>query len=208
MSLKFFFLYLGFSLSFIISAQNTAYFSIDDQNIQRVVFQADQVSNIRLQTQSNSGFKFTSSSEGTYQDDIYFDHWVKQNTLYIKSNYPERLAFGDNKMTSMQDFSVKIDFILPEHLSVDITSNIASVEGNGVFKNLIINTKSGYCHLSVLLGNAIINTYDGNINLKTKHAQISAFSQNGMVNIEDGLIQRNFVDLKSVYGNIKVMQIE
>lgn len=208
MSLKFFFLYLGFSLSFIINAQNMAYFSIDDQNIQRVVFQADQVSNIRLQTHSNSGFKFTSSSEGTYKNDIYFDHWVKQNTLYIKSNYPERLAFGDNKMNSMQDFSVKIDFILPENLSVDITSNIASVEGNGVFKNLIINTKSGQCHLDVFSGNAVINTYDGNINLTTKQAQISAFSQNGMVNVENVLIQRNFIDLKSVYGNIKVMQIE
>jgi DUF4097 and DUF4098 domain-containing protein YvlB len=203
------FLSISFSFGiFIINAQSNAQFSIQDKSIERIVFHADQVSTIQINTLQNASVQFKSSSEGTYKNDIYFDYEVKNDILYIKSIYPERLAFGDNKMTSMQEFSVKVDLVLPENLSVEITSEMASVEGKGVFKNLIINTKSGHCKLHYFYGNAIINTYDGNIGVTTKHAKISAYSQNGKLEIEQGLVQKNNIDLRSVNGNIKVMQTE
>jgi len=189
-------------------AQSTSKFQIENKNIKSIFFEAEEVSNIKIKTQKGDYIKFTSSSEGDYKDDLYFDYEVKNSELFIKSRYPERLSFGDNKMTSMLVFAVSVELIIPEHLSLEIVSKIASIEGEGIFNNLIVNTKSGSCELNPFFGNAIINTYEGNINIETKRAEVIAVTQNGELKIESALIKTNKLDLRSVNGNIKVMQME
>lgn len=189
-------------------AQSTSKFQIENKNIKSIFFEAEEVSNIKIKTQKGDYIKFTSSSEGDYKDDLYFDYEVKNSELFIKSRYPERLSFGDNKMTSMLVFAVSVELIIPEHLSLEIVSKIASIEGEGIFNNLIVNTKSGSCELNPFFGNAIINTYEGNINIETKRAEVIAITQNGELKIESALIKTNKLDLRSVNGNIKVMQME
>jgi hypothetical protein len=191
-----------------LKAQITSQFKIEDKNIKKVFFVADQVSLVKIDTHQDNFIQFNSASEGSYRNDIYFDYEVKNDVLYIKSIYPERLAFGDNKMTSMQEFSVAVELLLPRNLNVEINSEIATVTGSGNYNNLIINTKSGHCRMTFLVGNAIINTYDGNIFIETKQAEIDANSQNGKVEIEKSLIEKHKLDLRSVNGNIKVMQID
>jgi hypothetical protein len=193
---------------FIIKAQITSQFKIEDDHIKKVFFAAKQVSKVNLKTHQSDVFQFNSSAEGSYKNDIYFDYEVKDDVLYIKSIYPERLAFGDNKMTSMQAFSVAVTLSLPKNLTVEIESEMASIEGSGQYKNLIINTKSGHCQLVNLRGNAIINTYDGNIVITTRQAKIEAKSQNGLLDIQQALIKKHVVVLRSVNGNIKVMQTD
>jgi len=189
-------------------AQSTSKFQIENKNIKSIFFEAEEISNIKIKTQKGDYIKFTSSSEGDYKDDLYFDYEVKNSELFIKSRYPERLSFGDNKMTSMLVFAVSVELIIPEHLSLEIVSKIASIEGEGIFNNLIVNTKSGSCELNPFFGNAIINTYEGNINIETKRAEVIAVTQNGELKIESALIKTNKLDLRSVNGNIKVMQME
>ena len=200
--------YLFFFSVFVLKAQITSQFKIEDKNITNVLFTAKQVSKIDINTHQDTFIKFSSSSEGSYRNDIYFDYEVKENVLYITSIYPERLAFGDNKMTSMQEFSVAVELYLPEDINVEIISEIASVEARGHYKNLIINTKSGHCRLVSLNANAIINTYDGNIYITTRNAKIEAKSQNGKLDIEQSLIEKRELVLRSVNGNIKVIQTD
>lgn len=197
-----------FLLFIKIRAQTTTSFTIQDKSINQVSFSAEQVSVINFTTHSESSISFASASESTYKNELYFDYKVEGSVLFIKSVFPARLAFGDNKMTSMQEFSVSVNMVLPEDLKLDIRSDMASVEGQGVFKSLTINTKSGYCRLKSFLGNANINTYDGLINLTTRQAKIKAQSQTGNVNIDESLVQNYFINLRSVNGDIKVIQME
>jgi len=183
-------------------------FDIQNENIKVVYFEADQVSYLNIETQNKSRFQMTSSSEGSYKNDLYFDYTLKQDSLFIKSIYPKRLEYGDNKMTSTQEFSVSVDLRLPENLTLIIDSDLASVSGEGRFKNFQLNTKSGHCFFKSFYGNADVSTYNGDINLKTQDAKVEAFSQNGIVEIYDFLIQKNQINLKSVNGDIIVNQME
>lgn len=205
--------YIAFQFLFILSfttqfglSQNRASFSIQNNNIKVVLFEAQQVSLINIKTAKKSEFSFNSSSEGTYKNALYFDYEIAGDSLIIKSIYPKTLEFGDNKMTSMQEFSVSAKLILPENLKLFIDSEIASVEGSGKFKNLYINTKSGYVKLKKFIGNAGINTYDGGINIETREAKVKAKSQKGDLKISPSIIENYQLNLRTVNGDIKVIQ--
>jgi hypothetical protein len=192
----------------LLYSQFKTSFQIEDPKIKVVVFEAEQVSLITLNTKGQSKFQFNSTSEGSYKSDIYFDYEVKQDSLVIKSIYPKHLEFGDNKMTSMQEFSVSVSLIIPENLRLILNSEIASVAGSGMFKDIQINTKSGYCKLINFEGNAGINTYDGNILIKTRQAKVEAKSQTGDINIQHALVESYQLNLRTVNGDIEVIQTE
>jgi DUF4097 and DUF4098 domain-containing protein YvlB len=192
----------------LLYSQYKTSFQIEDKKIKVVVFEAEQVSLIALNTKGQSKIQFNSTSEGTYKRDLYFDYVINQDSLIIKSIYPKSLEFGDNKMTSMQEFSVSVRLSLPENLSFILDSEIASVEGSGIFKNVQINTKSGYCKLINFVGDANINTYNGKIYVKTRQAKVEAKSQAGDVNIDPALVENNQLNLRTVNGDIEVIQSE
>lgn len=183
-------------------------FKLNNDNIKVVWFQANQVSKIHLKTQSTSNFELTSSAESTYQADLYFDYTIQSDSLIIKSIYPKTLEFGDNKMTSMQEFSVSVSLILPHNTKLIIDSGLASVFGQGQFDYFQLNTKAGHCTLLSFEGNANINTYSGNITVHTKNADVEVFSQNGNLQVDRFYSKKNQINLKSVNGDIIVRQIE
>ncbi len=183
-------------------------FEINNNDIKVVWFQAYQVSKIEIKTHKPSFFKFNSSAESTYKSDLYFDYHIKNDSLIIKSIYPKALEFGDNKMTSMQGFSVSVNFSLPQGSKLIIESDLASVEGEGEFEYFQLNTKSGHCHFKAFVGNADINTFNGNIKINTKNAGIKAFSQNGMLKVDSFYYKKHQINLKTVNGDIIVRQME
>lgn len=187
-------------------AQYRTSFEIQDPSIKVVVFEAQQVSLIRFDTKGQSKFTFNSASEGSYKSDLYFDYEVKQDSLIIKSIYPKHLEFGDNKMTSMQEFSVSVSLRLPKDLKLIIDSEMASIEGSGIYKHVHINTKSGNCKLINFIGDANINTYNGKIYMKTRQAKVEAKSQTGDVDIETALVENYQINLRTVKGDIEVIQ--
>ena len=183
-------------------------FDIQNNNIKVVYFEANQVSEIYIETHKQSKFQLNSSSEGSYKTDLFFNYQIHQDSLIIKSSYPKNLEFGDNKMTSMQEFSVRVNFKMPKNLKLVINSDLATVYGQGRFQNFQLNTKSGQCQLKAFYGDADINTYNGNISITTKDADVEAYSQNGKVEVYDFLVYKNQIKLKTVNGNIIVTQME
>jgi len=183
-------------------------FEIQNEDIKTVWFQADQVSTIHIKTHNTSQFIFTSSSESTYNSELYFDYRIQNDSLIIKSIYPKALEFGDNKMTSMQEFSVSVNFRLPELSTLIIDSDLASVFGQAQLEYFQLNTKSGHCSLNRFLGSADINTFNGNIKIITKNADIKAFSQKGTLKVDPLYYKKHQINLKTVNGDIVVRQME
>lgn len=203
----FLFLLLTFSYQQAYPQFKTA-FEIQNEDIKTVWFQANQVSTIHIQTHNLPRFIFTSSSESTYKSELYFDYRIQNDSLIIKSIYPKALEFGDNKMTSMQEFSVSVNFSLPQQSTFIIDSDLASVVGQGQFDFFQLNTKSGHCKLERFIGNANINTYSGNITIHTKHANVQALSQNGKLQMHRFYSKIHQLNLKTVNGDIIVRQME
>jgi hypothetical protein len=185
-------------------AQNVSVFTLENDAIKHVKFEARQISKIYVETVSGSNFQFQSSAESTYKNDLYFDYQVSNDSLIITDIYPKYLEFGNNKMTSTQVFSVEVWLKMPEQLSLFIDSNYGSMEVKGIFENLLINTKSGVCELKIEKTNANISTYSGDISIITKDVIVNAETQNGTLDIDTFLIEKYQLKLKSIDGDIKV----
>jgi len=191
-------------LTKISFGQNVSVFTLENDAINHVSFEAKQISKIYIETKPKASFEFQSSSESTYKNDLYFDYHVSNDSLIITDIYPKSLEFGSNKMTSTQVFSVEVWLEMPEQLSLFIDSKYASIDVKGTFENLILNTMSGICNLNILKTNANISTYKGDINVTTKHVSVNAETQNGNLNIDRFLIENYQLDLKSIDGDIRV----
>jgi len=199
-----------FGIFFILSwtqwsiGQNVSVFTLENDAIKHVKFEAKQISKIYVETISDSRFQFQSSAESTYKNDLYFDYHVSNDSLIITDIYPKYLEFGNNKMTSTQVFSVEVWLKMPEQLSLFIDSNYGTMVVNGRFENLLLNTKSGNCKLNILKTNANISTYSGDISITTRDVNVSAETQNGIKVVDTFLIEKHLLKLKSIDGDIKV----
>ena len=177
---------------------------IDAENLSRINIDTDEVYLINIVTTNKSEVRIRTHSEGEYFDDIILNTSIEGDELIIKTKYPQRLAGGYDKLSAHKVFSLEIELMIPENLEVRISSNIASVQGKGDFKPIFAELKQGYCKLLDFSGDAVINTYSGNIFVETSSGLIEANSRNGKVDIPEFLPGRNPLKLTSIDGNIMV----
>lgn len=203
---------MNFYISFLISivfvvpgfSQQDSFQRFDAKNIEQLYIDTDEVFKINIVTSDTKQIILTSHAEGEYFNDISLEMEILQDRMVLTSKFREILQSGYDKLSAHKVFSMEITLEIPENLQVFVKSNIASVTGNGTFKNLQIELKSGFCRLEYFEGNAVINTYSGSIWIAARNANITAFSRNGTVKLPPLASGKYQVHLTSINGNISV----
>lgn len=188
-----------------LNSQSLSSFSIKNNSIKVIDFKAKQVAKISVTSSNSNIINFKSSSESTFKNNIYCEYQVKSDTLFITDVYPKNLEYGDNKMTSMQEFSLQVELEVPQNLKLIITSNYASIDLKGKYKSVFLNTKTGNCNLNLSNTNANISTYSGDIMLYTENSKIKAETRNGNLKVDDFYYFKNTISIKSINGNISAV---
>jgi DUF4097 and DUF4098 domain-containing protein YvlB len=189
-------------------SQNINLQKIDASGITKVELEVDAVSKVSLKTHKENYILLHSVTEGEYRDDFFLLHQVIDGVFYISSNYDLKLEDGFDKLSAMKVFSVEIEIFIPEDLSVFISSSTASLEVLGQYYELNVALKSGSVLLNNYEGNAHVHTYNGNIDISTVDAKVNATSRNGTIHVVDFYVKRNFIEITSINGNIKVTSSE
>ena len=178
----------------------------DAQNIEKLYIFTDEVFRINLKTSEKDKIILTSHSEGEYFNDISLNVELLQDRMILTTQFRKILQSGYDKLSAHKVFSLEITLEIPEGLEVFIKSNIASVSGSGTYKNLEVELKSGYCELTSFVGNALVNTYHGSIDVQTQNAEITAISRNGKVIIPPEITGKNKIHLTTINGNIRLRE--
>ncbi|QED38557.1 hypothetical protein FK178_12885 [Antarcticibacterium arcticum] len=201
------FLILFFSFCFLGSfAQKDTAVEVDAKGIKKIYILAEEVFRINLKTSETNKITLTSHSEGEYYNDISLDMKVEQEQITLTSNFPAQLQNGYDKLSAHKVFSLEIMLEIPEGLEVYVRSSQASLRGRGNFNYLEAELKSGYCQLTNFTGNALINTYSGNIEMETSNAVFTALSRNGKV-LQSGFSRGDHkIELRSITGDISVWE--
>ncbi|MFN4762156.1 hypothetical protein ACKGJN_03440 [Gillisia sp. Q332] len=205
--MKFYVSFLIF-FSVVLSAfsQKDLSATYDAQNIKKVYIFTDEVFRINLKTSEKDKIILTSHSEGEYFNDISLNVELLQDRVILTTQFRKILQSGYDKLSAHKVFSLEITLEIPEGLEVFIKSNIASVSGSGTYKNLEVELKSGYCELTSFMGNALVNTYNGSIDVQTQNAEITAISRNGNVLVSPEITGKNKIHLTTINGNIRVRE--
>ena len=180
--------------------------TIDAQNITSLQIESNEVFRITISTSKNGVIGIKTQAEGEYLQNLAFITELTGRTLKITSKYPEILTSGFDKLSAHKVFAVEVFLEIPENLNVEINSNTASVFGSGYYKNLQVQLKSGQCHLENFNGNLIVNTFKGDITVETLSAKVEATSRHGSVLNGLKYSGENTIKLKSIDGNISVLE--
>ena len=199
-------LLLFFMLSGTLAlAQKETSQTLGAENIDAIVLSADEIYRISISTAAVDEIRITTRSDGEYYNRISLDSEIKGETLYLTSRFREILQSGYDKLSAHKVFAMEVFLEIPEGLSVDISSNLASVHASGEYNKLLIQLKSGSCYLTGISADGIVNTFNGNIELEAKDAQVTANSRHGELKFSGKNSGAHKIALSSINGDIRVV---
>jgi hypothetical protein len=196
------FLLLGFSGR----PQKATTHTIDADNIHSIVLNSEEIYKVSIKTVQGNVISISSRTEGEYYNNISLDEEVSGNTLYLKSRFREILQSGFDKLSAHKVFAMEVELQVPKNMKVEIRSNVASVFMEGAYEEVLIQLKSGSAYLRDFQGDAVINTYNGNIEVAAQNAIVEAASRHGRISVPDSVVGDYRLKLMSINGNIKVRE--
>ncbi|MGB7842078.1 MAG: hypothetical protein WBL21_04765 [Salinimicrobium sp.] len=179
---------------------------LDAGNLNRIVLSSDEIYRISIETAPVHTISIKSQADGEYFNDIRLASKIRGQTLHLKSHFSEALQDGFDKLSAHKVFSMEVKLEIPENMSLEIKSNVASVFLEGDYENILIQLKSGSFYSEKFSGNAIINTFDGNIKLVTSNALIDADTRHGTIELPLSGTGTYKIKLTSINGNIEVSE--
>lgn len=188
------------------SAQKMTQDVIDSEGVEKIVLSSDEIYRISLSTGSAKEIKITTRTEGEYYNQISLDADLKNKTLLLNSRYREILQNGYDKLSAHKVFSMEVELEIPEGMVVEINSNLASVYLSGQYDAVLVQLKNGSCYLEDFRGDAVINTFDGNIIGSARSFDAEASSRHGEVEVLQNPQGRYKMVLTSINGEIKVSE--
>ncbi|MDT0642059.1 hypothetical protein RM553_04360 [Zunongwangia sp. F363] len=199
-------LFLVFFGLLSVQAQKDVARIVDASEVEIIEIDSDEVFKMNIKTSETSEIKITTHSEGEYFNNIFLKSEINGRKLVLTSEYPEAYTGGFDKLSAHKVFSLEVTLEIPENMQLLITSNIASVTAEGDFEDFEANLKQGYCTLIEFSGNATINTFEGDILVKTDFAKVKADTRTGSLNIANLARGTNLLKLTSINGDISVQK--
>ncbi|MFZ0489094.1 MAG: hypothetical protein WCE57_13685 [Salegentibacter sp.] len=187
-------------------AQKQTEQQMDAAGIHTLHIMANEVYKIRILAAETNTIHIKTLSEGEYYNNIGLKSEIKDGELLLKSQFPDKLAGGYDKLSTHKVFSLEIWLEVPEGMEVDIQSNLASVEAEGNFGKFSADLQQGYCFLTDFTGAAMINTFEGDIEVHIQHAQLQTESRHGTVTVPEFISGNIPVHLRTINGDIRVLK--
>ncbi|WP_179343247.1 DUF4097 family beta strand repeat-containing protein [Winogradskyella ursingii] len=194
--------FLGFQ--FITQAQNKSHETINADGIFNIEINGNDIFKIKIETSESENIVIKSLNDGEYQNHYAISTKIILGQLNISLNQLPFTTIADDKRNAHKVVAASLSVIIPKDLNVSISSDIASVEAIGDFKNLVVELKSGSCSVDGTADFGTIHSFDGDIIIKTRKADINAKSNNGIISIAQFDVANSFWKLQSINGNITV----
>ncbi|OZV70663.1 DUF4097 family beta strand repeat-containing protein [Winogradskyella aurantia] len=202
------FFILAFCGTRSIGAQNSFERRIEASDIERIVVNGNQIFNISVSTHKSKNITMRSTIDGEYQEQFQITNTKHNQTLYLKLEQNPLMTIPDDKRNAHKVVAASLNLVIPVNLDIDIKSDIGSVDLTGYFKDVTVQLFTGFCKVQGQAKAALVNTVDGDIDIKTSNAEVIANSTYGSVETEIIPLKQAVWRLKSIYGNISVKKQE
>ena len=192
---------LGFS-------QNKLQKQLSAKHIETISINGNQIFSISVSTSNTDEIKVISVLDGEYQNDFQIVVKEEKHTLNLSLEYLSLEDMRDDKRNVHKVIAATLHLEIPENISLNIISDIGSVDLNGTFNSLFIELAQGQCNVNGMVNRATINTLDGDIIVITHSATVEAYSSHGKVTLDEIPSSNSIWKLKSINGNITVAKLD
>ncbi len=200
------FLFLGSYCGF---SQKIIQKEFSSEGFQTLTILDDSIFKIEIQSSSEKTINVTVHISGEYSESIIIEEKIAEGVLSLKTGFTPFFDLENDKLAAHKVLAIEMKITLPKEMAVEIKSKLASINTEGIFKNLDISIENGSCILTNFSGNAHLKTKGGNITVWAKNTVSGkAFSKNGTVENELPNHRKFFVEAESSSGNISLLQTE
>ena len=207
--MKYYFLFILLTMfSVNLIAQKKLFKTYDVGDIHTLFIESDAIFQIKLTTVKTNQITIYTQIEGETYDSALLHTEILNGILKITTGRtPDFIPFND-KLSAHKVLSIVVEVSMPEGLSLDVYSSLASLEAEGFYNQVRVNLERGNCGLSNFRfrESVYINTISGNISIETTKAKILAQSRNGNIVTPKGMTGIKIIDLQTIDGDITVIK--
>ncbi|WP_459210087.1 hypothetical protein [Aquimarina rhabdastrellae] len=193
--------------SFLGYTQNTLQKDFSASSITHLEIALQHAYFIEISTTQTKKITISSNSDGEFGNQISVKTKITNHILSIEDFILPFTNFYDDKLNAHKVTALKLKITIPENLHITLNATYASAKFSGTFDTLFVQLSSGNCILNPFIGNAIIYTMDGFIDLHTSNATIESKTTTGFIQNIPISGAHNII-LKTVTGNINVSKIK
>ena len=204
----FFILIVLLFISARVETQNVLEKTILANEIKSISINGNQIFNITVETSETDFIIIKSTLDGEYQNQFQIVTEEVDNQLKLSLEQIAFTTIEDDKRNAHKVIAATLQLVIPEQCSLNVISDVGSVDLSGEFNELTIELFQGYCTVLGTANSTIINTIDGDINVVTNSASINANSNNGTIDLDEFSISNSIWKLKSINGDITVAKQE
>jgi len=200
-----FILLIGFCIP--VHAQKVLFKEWEASGISTLKINTDDVYIINIHTVKTDKIKVETSVEGETYENVVLEVFREKEVLVLKTGFSPFFKPENDKLAANKALSIEMNITLPEEMSIDITSQLASVIASGNYKNFYSGLGNGTCLLKNFKGNAIVNTKQGFITVYAQNnVRGSAFSKHGEVINQLPSSGKYSIKAESISGKITLLQ--
>jgi len=176
--------------------------------INTIVIDGENVFNITVSNSPSNTILLKVKIEGEHANQLVMVDSIVNKQLYISSSFQPLFVKDNDKLSAHKVMSVEYQLLVPKNIKLEIKSNIGSVDLVGTYPSVFIELNQGNCNLKQFLGNASINTVNGDINIETDHAKVEAFTKTGQITLTQFKFLKYNLNCHTINGDIKITKTE
>ncbi|MEL0643673.1 DUF4097 family beta strand repeat-containing protein [Olleya sp. Ti.3.14] len=176
--------------------------------INTIVIDGENVFNITVSNSPSNTILLKVKIEGEHANQLVMVDSIVNKQLYISSSFQPLFIKDNDKLSAHKVMSVEYQLLVPKNIKLEIKSNIGSVDLVGTYPSVFIELNQGNCNLKQFLGNASINTVNGDINIETDHAKVEAFTKTGQITLTQFKFLKFNLNCHTINGDIKITKTE
>lgn len=199
---------LLFLLANTLSAQKSTEKMWHADAINTVLINGDNVFNINVTNSPTNTIVLKVKIEGEHANQLVIVDSIVNQTLYISSSFQPLFVKDNDKLSAHKVMSVEYQLLVPKNIKLEIKSNIGAVHLVGAYSSIFVELNQGNCNLKQFLGDASINTVNGDINIETNNAKVEAYTKTGNIVLTQFKYSKYNISCRTINGNIKVTKVE
>ncbi len=191
-----------------MEAQNVLEKTLKADGIETIVINGNQIFRIAVATEKTEVITMTSTLDGEYQNEFQITAEQNDKKLTLSLEHLSLNTIADDKRNAHKVIAATLYLLIPEQLNLSIKSDVGSVDLKGDFKVISVELLSGHFEIKGKAQTAMVHTIDGDITVETTNASVAANSNHGQVKLDEFEESNSLWKLKSINGNISVVQHE
>ncbi len=198
------FLFFG---SYCCVAQKVIEKEFSAEGLKKLAIEDDSIFSLKITSSKRESIKMKVHISGEHSEAIIIEENRSKGGLSLKTATLPYFVFENDKLAAHKVMAIEVELFIPENISVEIKSKLASLETEGKIRNLAVSLEKGGCTINDFMGNAHLKTIDGNIKVKVqKEVSGKAISKNGTVENTLSNQEKFLVEAESINGDIYMSQ--